>query len=178
MTCATPGFTRAPSQPAQDQPSPPEQKPRLFNKRIILWGAEKSCRNVVAVRYDRRARRAERVGRSFVGIGVRMQLRRTRPRSPDAKKRNRDNFVARRKVISERFQREVNGTGSTHGSRSSRFYPNRRYCGPRRPEMYVSDARRKHIYKTSRVWYAGPPDSNFIFGFNPPEKPDPSTRSS
>src|SRR4051812_25412304 len=35
------GFTRAPSQPAQVQPSPPERKPRLFNKRIILWGAGK-----------------------------------------------------------------------------------------------------------------------------------------
>src|SRR4051812_48148163 len=89
MTCATPGFTRAPSQPAQDQPSPPEQKPRLFNKRIILWGAEKCCRNVTTVRYDRRARRAERVGRSFVGIGVRMHLRWSRPRSPDTRERNR-----------------------------------------------------------------------------------------
>src|SRR3954463_11931585 len=85
MTCATPGYTRAPSQPAQDQPSPSERKPRLFNKRIILWVAEKCCRNVTAVRYDRRARRAERVGRSFVGIGVRMQLRRSRTRSPDAR---------------------------------------------------------------------------------------------
>src|SRR3954468_14608441 len=104
------GYTRAPSQPAQDQPSPPERKPRLFNKRIILWGAEKCCRNVTAVRYDRRARRAERVGRSFVGIGVRMQLRRTRTRSPEAREKNRVNFIARRKVISERFQREVNAT--------------------------------------------------------------------
>ena len=64
---------------------PPERKPCLFNKRIILWGAEKCCRNVTAVRYDRRARRAERVGRSFVGIGVRMQLRRSRTFSPDAR---------------------------------------------------------------------------------------------
>src|ERR1044072_1160509 len=86
-TVATPGFTRAPSQPAQDQPSPPERKPRLFNKRIILWGAEKCCRNVTVVRYDRRARLAERVGRSFVGIGVRMHLRRSRPRSPDTRER-------------------------------------------------------------------------------------------
>src|SRR3954463_2599923 len=85
MTCATPGFTRAPSQPAQDQPSPPERKPRLFNKRIILWGAKKCCWNVTAVRYDRRARRAERVGQSFVRIGVRMQLRRSRTQSPDAR---------------------------------------------------------------------------------------------
>src|ERR1044072_1095981 len=86
-TVATPGFTRAPSQPTQDQPSPPERKPRLFNKRIILWGAEKCCRNVTAVRYDRRARRAERVGRSFTRIGVRMQLRRSRTQSPDARER-------------------------------------------------------------------------------------------
>src|SRR3954464_12799943 len=78
-------FTRAPSQPAQDQPSPPDRKPRLFNKRIILWAPEKCSRNVTAVRYGRRARRAERVGRSFVGIGVRMQLRRSRTRSPDAR---------------------------------------------------------------------------------------------
>src|SRR3954468_21513720 len=84
-TCATPGFTRAPSQPAQDQPSPPDRKPRLFNKRIILWVAEKCCRNVTAVRYDRRARRAERVVRDFVGIGVRMQLRRSRTSSPDTR---------------------------------------------------------------------------------------------
>ena len=76
-TCATPGFTRAPSQPAQVQPTPPERKPHLFNKRIILWGAEKCCRNVTSVRNDRRARRAERVGRSFTRIGVRMQLRRS-----------------------------------------------------------------------------------------------------
>src|ERR1041384_7292838 len=78
-------FTRAPSQPAWDQPSPPDRKPCLFNKRIILWVAEKCCQNVTAVRYDRRARRAERVGRSFVGIGVRMQLRRSVTRSPDAR---------------------------------------------------------------------------------------------
>src|SRR3954469_24505198 len=84
-TCATLGFIRAPSQPAQVHPSPPERKTRLFNKRIILWGAEKCCRNVTAVRYDRRARRAERVGQSFVGIGVRMHLRRSRPRSPDTR---------------------------------------------------------------------------------------------
>src|SRR4051812_30117657 len=77
-------FTRAPSQPAQDQPSPPERKPRLFNKRIILWGAEKCCRNVTIVRYDRRARHAERACRSFVRIGVRMHLRRSGTRSPDA----------------------------------------------------------------------------------------------
>src|SRR3954468_4508479 len=64
------GFTRAPSQPALDKPSPPDRKPRSFNKRIILWGAEKCSRNVTAVRYDRRARRAERVVRSFVGIGA------------------------------------------------------------------------------------------------------------
>src|SRR4051812_18282677 len=85
MTCATPGFTRAPSQPAQDQPSPPDRKPRLFNKRIILWGAEKCCRNVTAVRYDRRARRAERVVRDFVGIRVRTESRRSRTRSPDTR---------------------------------------------------------------------------------------------
>src|SRR3954470_9890472 len=84
-TCATPGYTRAPSQPAQDQPSPPEHKPRLFNKRIILWGAEKCCRNVTAVRYDRRSRRAERVVRDFVGIGVRTESRRSRTFSADAR---------------------------------------------------------------------------------------------
>src|ERR1043165_3559173 len=88
-TCATPGFTRAPSQPAQDQPSPPKLKPRLFNRRIILWVAEKCCRNVTAVRNDQRARRAEHAGRSFVRIGVRMQLRRSRTRSPDARERYR-----------------------------------------------------------------------------------------
>src|ERR1043165_6094384 len=82
-------FTRAPSLPAQDQPSPPDRKPRLFNKRIILWGTEKCCRNVTAVRYDRRARRAERVGRSFIGIGVRMQLRRSRTRSLVTRERYR-----------------------------------------------------------------------------------------
>src|SRR3954468_2067175 len=79
------GYTRAPSQPAQDQPSPPERKPRLFNKRIILWGAEKCCRNVTAVRYDRRARRAEHVVRDFVGIGVRTESRRSRTFSPDTR---------------------------------------------------------------------------------------------
>src|SRR4051812_3690263 len=78
-------FTRAPSQPAQVQPSPPDQNPRLFNKWIILWGAEKCCRNVTAVRYDRRARRVERVVRDFVGIGVRTESRRSRTYSPDAR---------------------------------------------------------------------------------------------
>src|ERR1043165_9920787 len=92
MTLRHQGFTRAPSQPAQDQPSPPERKPRLFNKRIILWGAEKCSRNVTAVRYDRRARRAERMGRSFTRIGVRMQLRRSRTQSPDARERYRGNL--------------------------------------------------------------------------------------
>src|SRR3954465_14455238 len=82
-------FTRAPLQPTQDQPSPPDRKPRLFNKRIILWGAKKCFRNVTAVRYDRRARRAERVGRSFVRIGVRTKSRRSRTRSPDARERYR-----------------------------------------------------------------------------------------
>src|SRR4051812_42644199 len=53
------------------------KKTHLFNKRIIFWVAEKCCRNVVAVRYDRRARRAERAGRSFIGIGARMRLRRS-----------------------------------------------------------------------------------------------------
>src|SRR3954468_15393493 len=84
-TCATPGFTRAPSQPAQDQPWPPERKPRLFNKRIILWGAEKCSWDITAVRYDRRDRRIERVVRDFVGIGVRTESRRSRTRSPDAR---------------------------------------------------------------------------------------------
>src|SRR3954462_3684682 len=78
-------FTRAPLQLAQDQPSPPDRKPRLFNKRIILWGAKKCCRNVTAVRYDQRARRAERVVRDFVGIGVRAESRRSRTYSPDAR---------------------------------------------------------------------------------------------
>src|SRR3954465_16069645 len=86
-TRGAPGFTRAPSQPAQDQPSPPDRKPRLFNKRIILWGAKKYCRNVTAVRYDRRARRAERVVRDFVGIGVRTESRRSRTYSPDTRER-------------------------------------------------------------------------------------------
>src|ERR1043165_639877 len=67
----------------------PDRKPRLFNKRIILWGTEKCCQNVTAVSYDRRAQRAERVGRSFVGIGVRMQLRRSRTRSPVTRERYR-----------------------------------------------------------------------------------------
>src|SRR3954462_14355845 len=84
-TCVTPGHTRAPSQPAQDPPSPPERKPRLFNKRIILWVAEKCFRNITAMRYDRRARRAERVVRDFVGIGVRTESRRSRTYSPDAR---------------------------------------------------------------------------------------------
>src|SRR3954468_20038515 len=78
-------FTRAPSQPAQVQPSPPDRKTRLFNKRIIFRGAEKCCQNVTAVRYDRRARRAERVVRDFVGIGVRTETWRSRTRSPDAR---------------------------------------------------------------------------------------------
>src|SRR3954464_5660771 len=84
-TCATPGFTRAPSHLAQDQPSPQDQKTRLFNKRIILWGTKKCCRNVTAVKYDRRARRAERVVRDFVGIGVRTESRRSRTYSSDAR---------------------------------------------------------------------------------------------
>src|SRR3954468_16731082 len=84
-TYATPGFTRAPSQSTQDQPSPPDRKPCLFNKRIILWDAEKCCRNVTAVRYDRRARRAEPLVRDFVGIGVRTESRRSRTQSPDAR---------------------------------------------------------------------------------------------
>src|ERR1043165_8819709 len=85
MTCATPGFTRAPSQPAQVQPSPPDRKPRLFNKEIILLGAGKCSRNFTTERYDRRAQRAERVGRSFVKIGVHMHLRRSETSSPDAR---------------------------------------------------------------------------------------------
>src|SRR4051812_11089802 len=84
-TYATLGFTRAPSQPAQVQPSPSDRKPHLFNKQIILWGTEKCSRNVTAVGYDRRARRAERVGRGFVRIGVRMHLRRSRLRSSDTR---------------------------------------------------------------------------------------------
>ena len=97
-TCATPGFTRAPSLPAQVQPSPPERKPHLFNKRIILWASRKGSRNVTAIRYDRRARRAERVGRGFVRIGVRMHLRRSRTRSPDAREGYRGNL---RKLASQ-----------------------------------------------------------------------------
>src|SRR4051812_22939206 len=58
---------------------------RLFNKRIILWAPENCCRNVTAVRYGRRAQRAERVGRSFIGIGVRTESRRSRTFSPDAR---------------------------------------------------------------------------------------------
>src|SRR3954468_17905715 len=86
-TCATPGFTRAPSQPAQDQPSPPERKPRLLNKRIILWGAEFFSRNANKVRYNRRARRAEHAGQGFVQIGVCMHLQRSETFSPDARER-------------------------------------------------------------------------------------------
>src|SRR3954465_4371495 len=74
---ATPGFTRAPSQPRETSRRQRNEKPRLFNKRIIFRVAGKCCRNVTAVRYDRRARRAERAGRSFIGIGVRMRLRRS-----------------------------------------------------------------------------------------------------
>src|SRR3954462_15530039 len=76
---ATPGFTRAPSQPRETCRSQRNEKPRLFNKRIIFRVPEKCCRNVTAVRYDRRARRAERAGRSYIGIGVRTQLRRSEP---------------------------------------------------------------------------------------------------
>src|SRR3954466_1757485 len=78
-TVATPGFTRAPSQPRETSRSQRYGKPRLFNKRIIFRVAEKCCQNVTAVRYDRRARRAERAGQSFIGIGVRMRLRRSEP---------------------------------------------------------------------------------------------------
>src|SRR3954463_5673024 len=86
---ATPGFTRAPSQPRETCRSQRNENPRLFNKRIIFRVAGKCCQNVTAVRYDRRARRAERAGRSFIGIGVRMQLRRSRTRSPDTRERYR-----------------------------------------------------------------------------------------
>src|SRR3954463_15392898 len=74
---ATPGFTRAPSQPRETSRNQRNEKPRLFNKRIIFRVAEKCRRIVTAVRYDRRARRAERVVRDFVGIGVRTESRRS-----------------------------------------------------------------------------------------------------
>src|SRR3954469_7753657 len=74
---ATPGFTRAPSQPRETSCSQRYEKPRLFNKRIIFRVTEKCRRNVTAVRYDRRARRAERAGQSFFGIGVRTESRRS-----------------------------------------------------------------------------------------------------
>src|SRR3954464_11830918 len=85
MTCDTGISPEHLRLPALDQPSPPDRKPRLFNKWIILWGADKCCRNVTAVRYDRRARRVERVVRDFVEIEVRMHHRRSRKRSPDAR---------------------------------------------------------------------------------------------
>src|SRR3954469_17375321 len=56
----------------------------LLNE-LFYWVPEKCCRNVTAVRYDRRARRAERVVRDFVGIGVRTESRRSRTSSPDAR---------------------------------------------------------------------------------------------
>src|SRR3954467_13851238 len=62
----------------------------------LFYGApEKCCRNVTAVRYDRRSRRVERVGRSFTGIGVRMQLRRSRTFSPDKREGTGGIFVNR-----------------------------------------------------------------------------------
>src|SRR4051812_43730570 len=70
-------FIRAPSQPRETSRSQRYEKPRLFNKRIIFRVTGKCCRNVTAVRYDRRARRAERVVRDFVGIGVRTESRRS-----------------------------------------------------------------------------------------------------
>src|SRR4051812_46706293 len=76
-TFATPGFTRAPSRPRETSRSQRNEKPRLFNKRIIFRVAGKCCQNVTAVRYNRRARRAERVVRDFVGIGVRTESRRS-----------------------------------------------------------------------------------------------------
>src|SRR3954469_855485 len=89
---ATPGVNRAPSQPHETSRSQRNEKPRLFNKRIIFRAPEKCCRNVTAVRYDRRARRAELAGRSFIGIGVRMRLRRSRTYSPDAREGYRGYF--------------------------------------------------------------------------------------
>ena len=52
-------------------------------------GRRKMLSECTEVRYDGRARRVERVGRSFIGIGVRMQLRRSRTYSPDARERYR-----------------------------------------------------------------------------------------
>src|SRR4051812_26393148 len=72
------GFTRALSQPREASRSQRNEKPHLFNKRIIFRVAGKYCQNVTAVRYDRRARRTERAGRSFIGIGVRTESRRSR----------------------------------------------------------------------------------------------------
>src|SRR4051812_46805328 len=58
---------------------------RLFTKRIIFMGRRKMLSKCHAVRYDRRARRAERAGRSFTRIGVRMHHRRSETYSPDAR---------------------------------------------------------------------------------------------
>ena len=74
---ATPGFPEHRRNRARPATANCTKKPRLFNKRIIFRVAEKCCRNVTAVRNDQRARRAERAGRSFIGIGVRMRLRRS-----------------------------------------------------------------------------------------------------
>src|SRR4051812_10141911 len=92
---ATPGFTRALSQPRETSRSQRNEKPRLFNKWIIFRVAKKCCRNVTVVRYDRRARRAERAGRSFIGIGVRMQLWRSETFHRTHERGSRGIFVIR-----------------------------------------------------------------------------------
>src|SRR3954470_5902942 len=72
-------------------------------------------------------------------------------------------FIARRKVFLERFQRQVNASGSTHRSRSSKFYPNRRYCGPptvrnvstararEKPGMFLQTANHRGYIKTTTL---------------------------
>src|ERR1041385_4455696 len=72
-------------------------------------------------------------------------------------------FIARRKVFSERFQREVNASGSTRWSHSSKFYPNRRYCGPpavrnvstararEKPGMFLQTASHRGYIKTTTL---------------------------
>src|SRR3954470_2498464 len=62
-----------------------------------------------------------------------VQTARDQPQPTERKPRliiKRVIFIACRKVFSEWFQREVNAASSTRCSRSSKFYPNRRYCGP------------------------------------------------
>src|SRR3954467_4806776 len=66
-------------------------------------------------------------------------------------------------MFSERFQREVNAAGSTHGSRSSKFYLNRRFRGPpavrnvstararEKPGMFLQTASHRGYIKTTTL---------------------------